>query len=85
MEKFIAKTNKGENREFNFKLSENGQLVWCHWYVDTLMESAENYLKGQGLYIDSGADYSITNMDEWVRFMFKNRWDIEQELRKGVQ
>ena len=89
MEKYIAKTKYGEvesEKEFKFSISENGVLVWGSWYVDTLMESAEDYLKyNTHLYLDAGAQYLITNMAEFIRFILKNRLDIERDLRKSPE
>jgi len=71
-----------EQRTIRFVLSEDGRLCWAGYNVDTLMENAEDYLQGNQLCTDGGSNTCITNMREWVRFVLKNRWDIETELKE---
>jgi len=52
------------------------------YYVDTLMENAEEYLQGRILCTNGSDDTCILNMAEFVRFVLKHRWEIERELRQ---
>lgn len=69
------------DKEIKFHLT-NGKLGWYSYYVDTLMENAEDYLLGRQLCTHGGDNTVIRNMDEFVRFVLEHRWEIENELRE---
>ena len=83
---FVAKYNSGSERIIDFKMAEDGSLLWGGYYVDTLMESAEDYLSGEAiLCVDGGSGLSMVNISEWVKFVLANRHDIDRYLRKGFE
>ena len=86
---FKAKYKKGSEtweKETHFTLSTTPMfylcLCWNGYFVDTLMEDAENFLQNGKLCVDGGSNTYITNMREWVLHVLKQRLGIEAELRK---
>lgn len=81
---FKPKWNKeGLSEEIKFHLT-NGILGWGNYYVDSLMENAEEFLEGnRNLCTHGGDDTVILNMNEFIKLVLKHRLDIEMELRKN--
>lgn len=89
MEKFIMTFNDGSEEEVRFILSPEGILT-CRvpypYFVDTIMENAEEYLYDlRDLCVYGRTNLRTTNIREFIRFILKNRFDIELELRGGFK
>lgn len=93
MNKFKIKFDNKTEEEVKFFLSEEGILeckLLNHYYVDTLMEDAKEYLKGyRELCVYGGNRFeksvSTTNIKELIEFILKNRFEIELQLRGGFK
>ena len=62
--------------KITIKFGDIGQV----YYLETLLENKENFLKGEFLRIDFRLEYDIVNMKEIIEYILKNKKEIVADV-----